>query len=160
MSERVSVRIHSTDALSEAGMFQTLRYRPELSMQVAGDPAADPAEVVALAVAEYFDADVAERIRTLHDFGRRRIVLVVPKIDDQQLLVAVEAGVCGLVPRAEASPERIVSVLRAAATGQGSLPPDVLGLLLNQVSRLQRNVLTPAASATPDSPPAKQTSSA
>lgn len=38
----------------------------------------------------------------------------------------------------EATPERIVEAVSAAASGAGSLPPDLLGGLLDCVGRLQR----------------------
>jgi DNA-binding NarL/FixJ family response regulator len=47
------------------------------------------------------------------------------------------------VRRAEASPEQLIAVIRAAASGDGSVPPDLLGRLLNQVSTIQRTVLEP-----------------
>jgi DNA-binding NarL/FixJ family response regulator len=69
--------------------------------------------------------------------------LVVAELDDSDLVAAVEAGVAGVVRRAEASPERLVNVVRSAAAGEGALPPDLLGRLLNQVGKLQRQVLWP-----------------
>jgi DNA-binding NarL/FixJ family response regulator len=59
------------------------------------------------------------------------------------MLAAVEAGVRGLVRRSEATPERLVSVVQAALAGDGAVPPDLLGRLLNQVGNLQRDLLAP-----------------
>ena len=64
-------------------------------------------------------------------------------IDDTGLAAAVEAGVAGLVRRAEATPERLAKAVCAAARGEGSVPPDLLGKLLAQVGRLQRQLLHP-----------------
>jgi DNA-binding NarL/FixJ family response regulator len=55
----------------------------------------------------------------------------------------VEAGVSGLVRRAEATPERLAKAVCAAARGEGSVPADLLGRLLTQVGRLQRQLLSP-----------------
>jgi DNA-binding NarL/FixJ family response regulator len=70
--------------------------------------------------------------------------MVVTRLDDASLLSAVESGACGILRRSEAVADRIAdAVLTAAAKGDGSVPPDLLGRLLNQMSRLQRQVLAP-----------------
>jgi DNA-binding NarL/FixJ family response regulator len=48
-----------------------------------------------------------------------------------------------MLRRSEASCERLVAAVGAAASGEGSVPPDLLGRLLDQVGRLQRQVLAP-----------------
>ena len=48
-----------------------------------------------------------------------------------------------MLRRAEAGPERLAAACQAAAAGDGTLPPDLLGRLLDGVGRLQRQVLTP-----------------
>ena len=70
----------------------------------------------------------------------RVVVIVTDSVDDDK---AVETGVVGLVRRSEATPDRLVSVIAAAASGEGSVPPDLLGRLLDQVGKLQRHVLGP-----------------
>ena len=56
---------------------------------------------------------------------------------------AVECGVVGLVRRSDATTDRLLSVIASAAAGEGTVPPDLLGRLLDQVGRLQRTVLDP-----------------
>jgi len=68
---------------------------------------------------------------------------VASRLDDGDLVSAVEVGVVGLVRRDEATPDRLVEVITSAATGEGSVPPDLLGRLLDQVGQLQRQVLSP-----------------
>jgi DNA-binding NarL/FixJ family response regulator len=68
---------------------------------------------------------------------------VVAHLDDNALLSAIEAGVCGVVSRAEATPERLVTAVRQASTAGGVLSPRLVGRLLEQVSRLQNQVLAP-----------------
>jgi DNA-binding NarL/FixJ family response regulator len=75
--------------------------------------------------------------------GCPRIVLVVSELDDAGLLVAVETGVSGLLRRREATPERLAAAVTSAASGDGTLAPDLLGRLMAQMSRLQREVLAP-----------------
>jgi DNA-binding NarL/FixJ family response regulator len=55
----------------------------------------------------------------------------------------VQAGVCAILRRTEATAERVTAVLVAAAKGHGTVPPDLLGSLLAQVGTLQRTVLQP-----------------
>jgi DNA-binding NarL/FixJ family response regulator len=88
--------------------------------------------------ADEVDDYVLSAAKALQRAGCQRVVLVVARLDDQGLLSAVEAGICGLLRRSEATPERLV-----AASGEGLMPPDLLGRLLHQVGRLQRQVLTP-----------------
>jgi DNA-binding NarL/FixJ family response regulator len=68
---------------------------------------------------------------------------VVSELDDAGLLVAVETGVSGLLRRREATPERLAAAVTSAASGDGTLAPDLLGRLMAQMSRLQRDVLAP-----------------
>jgi DNA-binding NarL/FixJ family response regulator len=70
-------------------------------------------------------------------------VVVATRLDDAGMLHAVEAGACALMRRSEAVPGQLVSTVRRAAAGDGSVPPDLLGRLLEQIGRLQRQVLTP-----------------
>jgi DNA-binding NarL/FixJ family response regulator len=70
-------------------------------------------------------------------------VLVARVIDDSTLAVAAEAGVAGLLRRTEATPDRLVRAIVRVAAGHGEIPVDLLGRLLGQVGRLQRQVLTP-----------------
>ena len=59
------------------------------------------------------------------------------------LLSALEAGARGVLRRNQATPENLFEAIRAAAGGEGALSPDLLGRLLDQVGRLQRQVLNP-----------------
>ena len=59
------------------------------------------------------------------------------------MIAGVEAGACGFMRRNEAVPERMVAAIQAASAGDGSVPADLLGRLLDHVGRLQRQVLSP-----------------
>jgi DNA-binding NarL/FixJ family response regulator len=72
-----------------------------------------------------------------------RVVLLASRVDDKGLLAAAEAGVSGVVRRSDATARNLASAIRAAAVGEGTLPPDLLGRLLRQVGQLQRQVLSP-----------------
>ena len=98
---------------------------------------------VAVVVAEHLDDDTARVIRGLCRADRPRIVLVATTIDESTLGVAAEAGVAGLLRRTDATADRLVQAILRVAAGEGVVPPDLLGRLLEQVGSLQRQVLAP-----------------
>jgi DNA-binding NarL/FixJ family response regulator len=138
--ERVSVSVHARDPISEAGVASQLRPRPEV--RVLRSDEADKAEVSVIVV-DVVDDDAVQLLRSVQRCGSARTVLVASRLDDGDLVAAVEVGVVGLIRRSESTPDRLVQVIDAAASGDGSVPPDLLGRLLDQLGRLQRHVLTP-----------------
>ncbi|MDP9388657.1 MAG: response regulator transcription factor [Actinomycetota bacterium] len=140
MTERITIRVHAADPISRSGVASQLRSRPEIRVLEEAD--AERA-AVAVVVADEVDEGAVRLLRSLHRTDDARIVLVAARLDDAALLRAVEGGVCAVVRRSEASPERLVGAVRAAGEGDGSIPPDLLGRLLSQVARLQCQVLAP-----------------
>jgi len=140
MSDRVAVYVHGDDPISEAGVAAQLRGRPEAYVVDRG--CIDDA-VVAVVVTDEIDEAAVRVVRGIQRGGCPRVVLVSTQLDDNGLMIAVEAGVSGVLRRREASPEVLARAVVAAANGDGTLAPDLVGRLLNQVSRLQQDVLTP-----------------
>ncbi len=138
--DRVTVDVRAQDPISQAGLASHLRTRPEVRL-VEQDDTETPEVVVV--VADAVDEDVLRALRQIHRTSAVRGVLVTTHIDEQQLLSAAECGFIGIVRRAEATPERLVRVIGAVAKGEGHVPPDLLGNLLEQVGRLQGEVLGP-----------------
>ncbi len=140
MVERISVLVHAGDPISRLGVAGQLRGHPALRIidELDGDD-----DTVALVVTEEMDEDAARAIRSLRRSGAQRVVLVASRIDGAGLLAAVEAGASGLVRRSQVTPESLAGAIRSAAAGDGTVPPDLLGRLLDQVGRLQRTVLSP-----------------
>ncbi len=136
--DRIPVFISATDPVSHAGIASQLRGG---SVVETGDPST--ADAVALVVVDQVDAEAVAAIRSLRTRGLTRLLVLVARIDDKGILAAVEAGATGVLRRADASPGNLVGAVRAAAAGEGTLPPDLLGRLLTQVGRLQRQVLHP-----------------
>jgi DNA-binding NarL/FixJ family response regulator len=136
--DRVAIRVYARDPVSYAGVASQLRPRPEVTLVESRDEQAE----VAVVVADGVDEETVQMLRSAQR-GSCRSVLVVTHIDDAGLAAAVEAGVAGLVRRAEATPERLAMAVCAAARGEGSVPGDLLGRLLAQVGRLQRQLLNP-----------------
>jgi DNA-binding NarL/FixJ family response regulator len=138
-TEQLTIYVHADDPILRAGLASQLRPRPEVKVIDAPEPGRTS---VALVVADRVAEPTLRTLRSLQRVGAR-LVLVVAELDDADLVAAVEAGVAGVVRRAEASPDRLINVVQAAAVGDGALPPDLLGRLLNQVGKLQRQVLWP-----------------
>jgi DNA-binding NarL/FixJ family response regulator len=138
-SGRVKVHVHATDPVSATGVAGELRQRPEVLVVEGDSDAAD----VAVVVADEVDGPTVRTVRAIQRDGSQRVVMVVTRLDDTSVLAAVEAGACGILRRSEAVADRVVEAVLTAAKGDGSVPPDLLGRLLDQMSRLQRNVLAP-----------------
>ena len=140
MAERISVYVYAHDPISQAGLASQLRARPEI-MIVEND--IDSA-AVAVVVVDEVDEETTRVVKAIQrNNGIPRVVLVVTRLDDAGMLAGVEAGACGLLRRSDAQPERLVEAILSAATGDGSVPADLLGRLLEHVGRLQRQVLSP-----------------
>lgn len=140
MAERIAVYVYAHDPISQAGLASQLRARPEIQIV---DHDVDLA-TVAVVVVDEVDEETTRVVRAIQrNDGIPRVVLVVTRLDDAGMLAGVEAGACGLLRRSEALAERLVEAIQSAATGDGSVPADLLGRLLEHVGRLQRQVLTP-----------------
>jgi DNA-binding NarL/FixJ family response regulator len=139
-TDRTLVFVAASDPISRAGIASQLRSHHGINMVEERQVDAD---VVALVVADQMDEETAQTIRALRRRGAERVVLVVARVDDAGLLSALEAGARGVLRRNQATPENLVEAIRAAAGGEGALSPDLLGRLLDQVGRLQRQVLSP-----------------
>ena len=138
MSGRLSVLVCGDDPITEAGVATQMRGRPEVYVTTAQDDV----DVVVVVVERL--GDQAECLmRTLRRNGHARIVVVCAHIDDDALMRAVELGASGVLRRVEATPERLSATVVAAARGDGQMAPDLLGRLLEQMSRLQQQVLAP-----------------
>lgn len=135
MLERIRVFVYSADPVFQAGLTSQLRGRPELAL--VSETEVDKA-AVALVAADGVDDGTTRAIKALQRNGCPRVVLVLGRVDNGSLLDAVEAGACGLLRRADATPEGLVSAIAGAARGDGTVPPDLLGRLLEQVGRIQR----------------------
>ena len=140
MNERIPVFVYARDPVSQAGIASQLRARPEVVVLESDD--VDSA-AVAVVVADDVDEETGRVIRAIQRNGCPRVVLVVARLDDAGLLAAVEAGACAMLRRCDAVAERLTAAVQAAAAGDGTLPPDLLGRLLSQLSRLHQQVLAP-----------------
>jgi DNA-binding NarL/FixJ family response regulator len=137
---RLRVSVIASDPLSRAGAISQIRAMNDV---VLAEEDQLPEGGVALVVADEVGPETVQTIRGLRRRGVERIALLVGRLDDKGLLAAVEAGVGGVIRRSDASPHTLASAIRSVAAGDGLLPPDLLGRLLDQVGQLQRQVLGP-----------------
>jgi DNA-binding NarL/FixJ family response regulator len=134
----IATYVHGRDPISQAGVISQLKMRPEIRIVDSADQAA-----VAVIIADQVDETTTRELRTLRKDGRPRLMLVATTVDDAALVTAAEAGVGGLLRRSDASADLLVRTIVRVASGEGEVPPDLLGRLLEQVGRLQRQVLAP-----------------
>lgn len=141
MDRHVRVHVHAIDPILKAGVVSHLRPRPEVRI-VTEEEAGQAA--VAVVVADRVDEESLHLLRKLRrDSTGPSTVLVVGGLDDTDLVNVVEAGVVGVLRRPDATADRLVNAILAAARNEGTVPPDLLGRLLDQVGALQRGVLGP-----------------
>jgi DNA-binding NarL/FixJ family response regulator len=138
--DQIPVIVCAADPLSQAGIASQLRRAHGFTIAPEDDP---PSDAVAVVVADTMTDEVASALQVLHAKGVARVVLLISRLDDRDLLAAVEAGASGILRRSEATAGNLAAAIRSAAAGEGTLSPDLLGRLLRQVGQLQRQVLTP-----------------
>jgi DNA-binding NarL/FixJ family response regulator len=139
-TDRIRVCVATADPLSRAGTVAQLRGAAGITLV---DESQLDEQAVALVVADEVDGETARTIRSLRRRGVDKVALLVTRLDDNGLLAAVEAGVGGGLRRSAATAPTLVAAIRAVASGEGTLPPDLLGRLLEQVGEMQRRVLAP-----------------
>jgi DNA-binding NarL/FixJ family response regulator len=140
MSQPIATYVYGLDPISQAGVISQLRTRPEVRIVAESDRATAS---VAVLVADAVDADTVRSLHALRRDGLVKLVLVATAVDDAALVAAAEAGVGGLLRRSDATADSLVRTIERVACGQGDVPADLLGRLLEQVGRLQRQVLAP-----------------
>ncbi len=138
MNTPILTSIHGRDPISQAGVASQLKMRPEIRMVERAEQAD-----VAVVIADRIDDCSTRELRVLSNGPKPRLMMVATVVDDAALVAAAEAGVVGLLRREDASPEQLVRTIVRVAAGEGAIPADLLGRLLEQVGRLQRQVLTP-----------------
>ncbi|MEV0325482.1 helix-turn-helix transcriptional regulator [Micromonospora echinospora] len=140
MTGRTQAHIRTPDPISTAGITAALRGRMEIEVVPEARITADTVGVVA---ADTLDQDALDLIRAVRRLGCRRFVLVAAVESDTALIPAVELGVRALASRAEATSHRLAQLVVSTASGGAAMPPEVLGRLVKQVTRLQQTVLAP-----------------
>jgi DNA-binding NarL/FixJ family response regulator len=98
---------------------------------------------VSVFVAEKMTVEVASSLRRMKESLGIPVVLIACEIDRADLLTVVECNVVAVLLRAVATSERIEETVLTAASGGAVLPSKMLGELLRQIERVQREILSP-----------------
>ncbi|GLV91423.1 helix-turn-helix transcriptional regulator [Streptomyces lavendulae subsp. lavendulae] len=94
---------------------------------------------VAILLVDALDEATLSRLRRLTRTEGTRVVLVANALREADLLQVVECGVRAIVWRREATEDRLLQAVRAAARGDGDLPSDLIARLITQVGSMQRS---------------------
>ena len=137
---RIDVCVWAADPLSRAGTIAQLRGTPGFEWLTRGRPRKPQSRWSSPMTWTRKRSVRSARCAALGGGG---VALLVTRLDDRGLLSAVEAGVGGVLRRSQATVGNVVSTIRSVAAGEGTLPPDMLARLLEQVGQLQRQVLAP-----------------
>lgn len=132
--------VYAEDLILHAGVVQQLRHRPEV--ELLADDEADAAET-SLVVVDALDDSTVQLLRRLRRVTGTRVGLIVGSLGSRALQPLIEYGVAAVLRRSEADQDRLVHLVTAMAKGEGVLPGDLLGRLLEHVSSVQRMVLDP-----------------
>ncbi|MFI2375183.1 LuxR C-terminal-related transcriptional regulator [Streptomyces sp. NPDC018964] len=139
---RVTLAVYAADPVLRVGVVQQLRHRPEIDLVDADD--ADSAQV-SLVVVDTVDDEVAALLNRLRHNSATRTGLVIGTLGTGGLQRVIECGVAAVLRRDEADQDQLLRLVLATGNGEGMLPGDLLGELLNHVGSLQRSALDPGA---------------
>jgi DNA-binding NarL/FixJ family response regulator len=137
----IPVTVRSADPLSRAGATSLLRHEPSVdlveSLDRAGSEVPERPWVIVLVAGRLDESTVADVRRCGRGHGQR-VVLVVEKLREPELLTVLECGVRAIVWRSAVTPNTLLAGIRAAARGESVLPPDLLDQLVTHVGRTRR----------------------
>lgn len=115
---RVPVYISASDPICLAGLATQLRPRPEVL--VLDESERDRADV-GIVASDAVDEEALQALRTLKRGGVPFLVAVCGRVDEADLASIMDVGVAGIVRRSEATPDRLVAAIAAAAKGEGTV---------------------------------------
>lgn len=154
---RIVVAVHGDDPLSRAGLVGLLEKRHNVIVPDGGDSAmAGYTRGVAVVLAERMDAAELVRLRKLVITMEKRVVLVTGELGEEQIELALDAGVQSVLWRHQVTAERLAKAVEAAWRGEGDVPPDLLTRLLAQLRRVRRRT-GPALGSAPEPSPRELT---
>jgi DNA-binding NarL/FixJ family response regulator len=143
-AQRVRVAVEATDPVSLTGLTAYLQPCSEVAVLPADQRAKAQVRVVAT---DRLSSVVVSGLRRAATQAGTPVVLVINEISAAELLTAVECRVVAIVPRAAMTGDGLVRSVLTAASGGGVMPPSLVGELLKQFERLQREALMPDGSA-------------
>jgi len=132
-ARRITVAVLASDPVTSAGVSSQLRFRPELEvLHTRRGRIPDCMVDVVVVVTDEVDDDQVRHVRTATRAGSRAVV-VASVLTGSAVLAAVDAGATAVLRRCEATSDTLARAVTGAARGDGLLPPDLLGKLLQHV---------------------------
>lgn len=132
MSQPVVVRVVATDPLLAEGATSALNACPDIA--VTG-PAQWPE--VAVVMTDGLGPTGIQLVRDVRQsYAGVRVVLVANAFGTDDVVGAIEAGVAGLLLRRDANVDSLCRTVVAVASGDCTVPPEVLGQLLEDGAAL------------------------
>ncbi len=138
--DALSVYVYARDVLAESGLRAHLAEVREVTIEDCPGRAD-----VAIVATQEIDAALADKVGQLRTVGCGRVVVVAAKIEAEALPRLLEIGASGVIRASEVTAGRLAEATRAAATGGGSLPADLIGQLLRSVRRGPTALSCPSA---------------
>ncbi|PKW16315.1 response regulator transcription factor [Saccharopolyspora spinosa] len=133
----VRVALHATDELTRVSLASCIIQDRRLSLTETAD-----ADVVVI-VQETTGSHTMEALRSLSSGAAKHFLLIVDGNWRPYVSTAVQHGVRAILWRARFSPSSFLHTIHAVSNGDGVLPLSLQGTLLNELQRVQRDVLRP-----------------
>jgi len=129
--------VYAADPLTKIGLMTCLEKSPQITLTAMGE-----AETVVVAV-KAVDSSALELLRGLPAPAGNRFVLVASDGWHTDPAVVAAHGIRAVLWRAEVNAAALVRAVGDVVAGRAHLPPVVQGRLLDQMDRIQREVLGP-----------------
>ena len=147
----VSVAVHAQDPMIRQGATACLRGRSEVRVVAADGGGGGVSEAGTEAEADVVliltDQVGEDALALMEDVasrsGGRRFVLVGDGLRRQHVMRAVACGMVSVIPRREATFDRIVQAVLDVRDGRPQLPPAAVGWLSDRLRTIHRDVLEP-----------------
>ncbi len=94
-------------------------------------------------VVDHDSAGGPDLVRRLREKTKARLIVCSSRCDEDDVLCSIEAGATGYLSKDTLTPDGLAGAIRAAATGAAIVAPELLGTLVNGISRASRELLEP-----------------
>lgn len=84
-----------------------------------------------------------EFTRQLRELTRARVLVCATRPEENYMMTAIEAGATGFLCKDSLTPETLGAAVQSTARGTGVMAPELMGQLVNGLSRISRDVLEP-----------------
>jgi DNA-binding NarL/FixJ family response regulator len=133
------IRVWAPEPLMRQGLVSYFRDDPSLSVL----PPEDDSEQVFVVATDKVDARTLGELRLHAARSESPAVLITRQLHPSQLLTILDCRVITILPRLKVTGDEIIAGIKEAAAGRGALPGALQSQLVDQVRRLQREVLAP-----------------